>query len=176
VADPGPTLRLGPTESVTVRDSTPELLEVEASWGPGGRPPPKHFHPAQDERIEVVEGTLHSSVNGVLRDVGPGETIEIPRGAPHRMWNPGTGPARAIWQTRPGGRTQQWFAEIDRLHAEGRVGSSGIPDPREMVPLLAEYDDVFRLAVPAEPFVRGALSAWAAILRRFGYGPGASAR
>ena len=51
MADTGPTLKIGPTESVTVRESTPELLELEATWGPGGSPPPKHFHPAQDEHF-----------------------------------------------------------------------------------------------------------------------------
>ena len=173
-AQPGRTLKIGPDESVTVRESTPELLELEVTWGPGGRPPPKHLHPAQDERFEVLEGSLRSNLDGIVRDLGPGEEIEIPRGAPHQFWNAGEARARAIWQTRPAGRTEQWFAEIDRLQREGKVGSNGIPDPREMVPLLSEYDDVFRLAVPAEPFVRGGLSAFAVILRRFGYGPGAS--
>ena len=30
------TLRLTPHETVTIRSSSPELLEVEGEWGPGG--------------------------------------------------------------------------------------------------------------------------------------------
>ena len=120
----------------------------------------------------MLEGTLRSNLDGIIRDLGAGEEIAVPRGTGHQFWNAGGAPARAIWQTRPGGRTEQWFSEIDRLHREGKVSSSGVPDPREMVPLLSEYDDVFRLAIPAEPFVRGGLSAFAVILRRFGYGSG----
>ena len=33
------TLSLTPHETVTIRKSTAELLEVEGSWGPGGKPP-----------------------------------------------------------------------------------------------------------------------------------------
>ena len=50
------TLRLTPHETVTIRESSPELLEVEGSWGPGGRAPPVHYHPAQDEHFEVLDG------------------------------------------------------------------------------------------------------------------------
>jgi len=37
------TYSLTPSESVTVRSHRPELLEVEATYGPGGSPPPA-FH------------------------------------------------------------------------------------------------------------------------------------
>ena len=48
------TLKITPTESVTVRVSTPELLEVEATYALAGKEPPKHYHPSQDEHFEVV--------------------------------------------------------------------------------------------------------------------------
>ena len=62
------TLKLTPTESVTIRSSTPEALEVEAEYGPDGSPPPKHWHPAQDERFRVLEGTLRARVDGIERE------------------------------------------------------------------------------------------------------------
>ena len=34
------TLKLTPTESVTIRQSSPEVLEVEGSYGPGGKAHP----------------------------------------------------------------------------------------------------------------------------------------
>jgi quercetin dioxygenase-like cupin family protein len=52
------TLRLTPHETVTIRSSSPELLEVEGEWGREGKPPPPHYHPSQDEHFEVLEGTL----------------------------------------------------------------------------------------------------------------------
>ena len=104
------TLSLTPTESVTIRSSTPELLEVEVEYGPGGSPPPKHWHPAQDEHFRVIDGALRVRVDGVERELAAGDEIEIPRGAIHQMWNPSATPARAIWETRPGGAPSGGFA------------------------------------------------------------------
>ena len=47
------TLKLTPHETVTIRSASPELLDVEGRWGPGGNPPPAHYHPEQDEHFEV---------------------------------------------------------------------------------------------------------------------------
>jgi quercetin dioxygenase-like cupin family protein len=170
----GDLLKLTPGESVEVKRSDPGLLEVEGIWAPNGAPPPKHFHPSQDERFEVLEGTLRSRVDGFERDLGPGDVLAIPRRAVHQMWNPGNGATRALWQTRPPGRTERWFRTIDRLHREGRVGSNGMPGPLAFSVLLTEYDDVFRLAVPAQPLVRGALAGLSVVGRARGYDAGAS--
>ena len=50
------------TESVEVRSSTPAALEVEATYGAASKAPPKHLHPDQDERFEVLAGTLRAVV------------------------------------------------------------------------------------------------------------------
>src|SRR5919106_4504414 len=94
-------LNLTPTEAVTIRSSTPEALEVEAEYAPNGDPPPRHWHPAQDEHFRVLEGTLRARVDGIERELGAGDEIEIPREAIHQMWNPGSTPTRAIWRTSP---------------------------------------------------------------------------
>ncbi|MGH2963533.1 MAG: cupin domain-containing protein [Solirubrobacterales bacterium] len=163
------TLKITPTESVTIRESTPELLVVEATYAPAGKEPPKHYHPSQDEHFEVLTGRVEVRAGGEERTVATGETIDIPRGTPHQIWNPGGEPARVVWQTRPGGRTERWFAAIDSLHREGRVGRNGMPGPLAFAALLSEYDDVFRLAVGPEPLVRGGLALLAPLGRMRGY-------
>jgi mannose-6-phosphate isomerase-like protein (cupin superfamily) len=162
-------LKLTPTESVTIRNSTEEVLEVEASYGHATKPPPKHLHPDQDERFEVLSGELRVRHGENEVALGPGETIEIPRGTAHQMWST-AGETRVRWETRPRGRTHEWFAAIDALHAEGRVGSNGMPGPLAFATLLTEYDDVFRLAVGPDRLVRGALAPLAALGRARGYG------
>jgi mannose-6-phosphate isomerase-like protein (cupin superfamily) len=142
------TLKLTPGETVTIRKSTPDLLEVEGTWAPEGKPPPAHFHPSQDEHFEVIEGTLTARLNDETFELGPGDRLDIPRGAKHQMWNATGERARALWQTRPAGRTESWFRSIDALHREGRVGSNGMPGPLAYGVFLSEYRDVFRLAGP----------------------------
>ena len=144
---------------------------MEATYAPASREPPKHLHPSQDEHFEVLAGTVRIRAGGEERDLGAGETIDIPRGTVHQMWNPGGEPARVVWQTRPGARTEQWFAAIDALHREGRVGRGGMPGPLAFGTLLTEYRDVFRLAVAPDPLLRPVLAVLAVFGRMRGYGP-----
>jgi hypothetical protein len=129
-----------------VKNSSPELLDVEVSYGPGGEPPPRHLHPAQDEHFEVLEGSIRVRANGEEKDLATGETIDIPRHSAHQIWNPNDAPARVQWQTRPALRTLEWFEAIDALHRGGKVTDAGTPSRAAMVPLLVKYRDVFRLA------------------------------
>jgi quercetin dioxygenase-like cupin family protein len=166
----GETFELTPSESVRIREHTPDVLEVEGTWGPHGSPPPKHFHPSQDERFEVLSGTLHARVDGQERQLAAGDVLDVPRGAVHQMWNPGAEPVRAIWRTSPSGRTAEWFAAIDGLRRSGRVGRDGMPGPLAFGAYLTEYRDVFRLAGP-QPVVGGALRVLGVLGRLRGYRP-----
>ena len=157
--------RLTPHETVTVRSNAPHLLEVEGRWDPHGSAPPPHLHPAQDERFEVLEGELHAVVAGRALTLGPGETLEIPRGTVHKMWNPGGVPTRAVWRTSPAGRTLEWWRAIDALNREHPPGRLGIPSPPRLAARLREYDDVMRLAVGPPALVDGALRVLAAVGR-----------
>ena len=161
-------LKLTPSESLEVRQSSPDALEVLATYGAGGSPPPRHSHPRQDEHFEVLEGTIHARVEGEERVLGEGEQIDIPRGALHQMWNPGAEPARVLWRTTPGGRTEEWFCAVDALNRSKRVGRNGMPSPVAFAVLLPEFDDTIRLAGPG-PLLRPALAAMALIGRARGY-------
>jgi len=166
-----PALKLTPAESLEIRISTPEVLDVEATYGEASKPPPKHLHPRQDEHFEVLAGTLRAQVGGQDYALGPGDTLDIPAGTPHQMWNAGAEQARVAWQTRPRLRTEQWFTALDALQRQGRVGKDGMPGPLAFGALLTEYSDVFRLAVGPQPVVRGALALLGVAGRARGYRP-----
>ena len=163
----GETLRLTPTESVTIRRSKSDLLEVEAVYGPGGKPPPRHFHPSQDEHFEVLEGAVRVRAGEEEGLLAAGETIDIPRGTPHQIWNPENAPARVRWETRPRGRTEEWFRGVDAAQPEGE----GKPDPLALAAMLDAYDDTFRLAVGPAVISRGAVRGLGLIARLLGRRP-----
>jgi mannose-6-phosphate isomerase-like protein (cupin superfamily) len=162
-------LQLTPHETVAIRESSAALLEVEGEWGSGGKPPPPHYHPAQDEHFEVLEGTLTARVDGEKLELGRGETLDIPSGVHHQIWNESDEPARALWQTRPAGRTEQWFRCIDSLFRDQRVGRGGMPSPLAFGVYLTEFRDVFRLGTAPDIFTRPVLAALALIGRARGY-------
>ena len=162
------TFNLTPDESLALRRHDADAVEVEVTYQPGAKPPPKHLHPAQSERFEVLAGRVTAPVDGAERTLRTGDTLEIGVGAVHQMWNSGPDAARAIWETRPAGRTLEWFGQLDRLQREGKVGKNHMPGPLVMGALLTEYRDVLQVAVGPRTLVRGVMAVLGFIGRRTG--------
>jgi Uncharacterized conserved protein, contains double-stranded beta-helix domain len=78
-----------------------ELLRFEFWMRAGASAPPLHVHPRQEERIEVVSGSVRSVSGGVERVLGPGETISSPPGEPHTVGPAGVDAALMIVEFRP---------------------------------------------------------------------------
>ena len=58
--------------------------------------PPPHSHTANEECVYVLEGTLHYSVDGVSRDLEPGDWMSTPRGSTHHFINKTDAAVRAL--------------------------------------------------------------------------------
>ena len=125
------TIQLGPNQTLHVKTSTPEVLEMEAEWQPGSTEPPPHFHPTQDERFEVLEGELTVVVDGARRTLTAGDVLDVPRNTVHKMWNASQAPTRATWRVTPALKTEEMFWTI---------ASGGAED------FLERFADEFRLA------------------------------
>ena len=164
----GERLKLTESESIEIVGSGPDVLEVVATYGPGGKAPPKHSHPAQDERFRVLEGAIRARVGDQERGLSAGDEIEIPRRTPHKMWNPNPEPARVQWTTTPAGRTEEWFRAVDALVRSG--GASGAGGALSFATLLNEFDDTFTLEVGPRPVVGGAVRALSLVNRLRGGG------
>ena len=132
----------------TAADTGGELLEVESSWAGGGAEPPQHHHPHQEEHFEVLEGELRARIGGTERTLAAGETLDVPAGTPHSMWNPGPGRTRAGWQTRPALRTEAFFEMVWGLAQGAKANDKGSPSPDEAAAMMREYADEFRLGRP----------------------------
>jgi mannose-6-phosphate isomerase-like protein (cupin superfamily) len=95
-----------------------EYVEVEATYPPHSSKPPLHQHPMQDEHFTVLSGRLHTVVDGVERDLGPDDVLDVPRGTPHQMWAIADEPTVVIWRTTPALRTDQMFCDLWRAAAD----------------------------------------------------------
>ena len=172
MAPPGDTFVTQDEQTLTVlisaRESNGELLEVESTWAPMDSKPPAHFHPHQHERFEVLEGELTVDMDGRTRVVPAGEIVEVPPGKVHRMWNGGTETCRARWQVRPALRTEELFAAIAASRAHRKGAKGGSMTPVGAGPVLREFSDEFRLAVPAV-VTRPLLATMSVLARARGY-------
>ena len=87
------------------RDNAGEVLKVEVRLDPGGRVP-RHVHARQDERVQVLAGTLTIRVGGKERRLGVGEAAHVRRRKVHVVRNTGTDEARFLLEVRPARRME----------------------------------------------------------------------
>ena len=133
----------------TGRDTGGELLAVESVYErPSPSRLPEHYHPHQEERFEVLSGTVHVLIDGVERVLVAGEVIVIPPGTPHEMWSGEAGEARVNWQTRPALNTETFFETLWGLAIDGKTNERGTPNLPQVAVIAREYENEFRLTRP----------------------------
>ena len=74
--------------------------------------PAAHSHDGYEETIYGLEGVLTWTVEGTATDIGPGETLCIPRGAVHQFDNPHEADAKALVIVTPGILGPDYFREV----------------------------------------------------------------
>jgi mannose-6-phosphate isomerase-like protein (cupin superfamily) len=130
----------------TAADTGGELLEMESIWEETTPSrPATHYHPRQEERFEILEGSVRVAIEGAERDLTAGDSLIVKPGTPHEMWAP-AGRARARWQTRPAQRSERFYATLWNLAADGLTSTTGVPSVLRIAPILLYHRDEFRLA------------------------------
>lgn len=112
----------------------------ELTVQPGSRVPPPHSHTHNEECVYVLEGTLRYAVDGVTRDLSPGDWMHTPRGSVHAFSNPHGATARALIVLIPD-IGAQYFRDVGAV-----VNAGGPPDRAKLVAVMSAYG-----LVPASP-------------------------
>ena len=97
---------------VSAEDSAGALFRFEYLARAVTGSPRDHIHAQQEERLEVLEGTLRCRVAGVEYALHRGETMTIPPGTPHAVWNDDPSGSRSIGEYRPAMNAQAMFRGI----------------------------------------------------------------
>ena len=95
-------------------------ITVEAHFGPGAYSG-RHIHPMQDERYQVLSGTLDLFLDNEWHKLGPRQSISIPKGKVHAFRNSTNQIATAINTHDPGLRFQENLEGMQKLIQQGKV-------------------------------------------------------
>ena len=160
-------------ERITFRETAAttagELVAIDLELPAGRRVPgPLHIHPRQEERFEVVAGTMRFRLGRQRVVAGPGEVVVVPPGVAHDFANAGDTDALVRVEVRPALRMEQLFETAVALAQQGRTLASGVPKPLDLALFTREFDNEVRAAFPPRWVQRAALAplAWLARLRR----------
>lgn len=133
----------------TARDTGGELLQMDAYLQSGAFVAAEHIHPLQEERFEVIAGTLRGRVAGKESSSGPGETIVVPKGTPHVWWNSGDDELHVLVEVRPALRIESFFETFFGLAQDGKVHpKTGLPNPFQLALMMRTYRNELVLARP----------------------------
>jgi quercetin dioxygenase-like cupin family protein len=114
------------------------VFELEVP--PNSNVPPPHSHTNNEECAYALEGVLRYSVDGVARDLRPGDWMHTPRGSVHQFSNPHAEPARALIVLTPD-IGAQYFRDVRDV-----VNAGGPPDRAKLLAVMSKYG-----LVPAPP-------------------------
>ena len=127
------------------------ILRAEVFADPGGDVP-RHFHPSQEERFEVLAGHVRFDVDGQRIEGGPGTRVTAPAGAKHAFRNIGQLEAHLRVEVEPPMDLQSFLEEAAALARAGRYTRRGMPtSPRavvELADLMVRYQDTTVMTFP----------------------------
>lgn len=83
-----------------------DLLQVDVRLDAGGRVP-RHAHLRQDERVEVISGSLTARVGGRDHELRPGDSLDVPRRRLHVIRNAAEHETRFVLEVRPARHMEQ---------------------------------------------------------------------
>lgn len=153
----------------TSRDTAGEAVVFETFVEPNGFVAAAHVHPKQEERFEIVSGSLALEVNGEEVVAGPGDCVTVPAGSPHRFWNAGKREVRFRCEVRPALQFERLLETMFALAAAGKTNRKGMPNPLRLAVIARAHFDVVRLPFPPALVQRVGLALGAPLGRLLGY-------
>jgi quercetin dioxygenase-like cupin family protein len=155
----------------TAADTGGEAVVIEAVVRPDGAVAAAHVHPTQEERFQVLRGTVGFRIGGRKVVAGPGERLTVPPGTRHRFWNAGDDEAHFICEVRPALQFESLLETMFALAADGKVNRKGMPNPLRLAVIAHAHFDTVRLPFPPAAVQRLGLALGAPLGRVLGYAP-----
>jgi mannose-6-phosphate isomerase-like protein (cupin superfamily) len=154
---------------VTAQDTDGALLEFDDFLGIGYVSPPEHVHPGQEERFEVISGLLGLRINGRKLRLHAGETVAVPPGTPHTIWNAGTNQTHLRVEFQPALQTEAFFRSMFALARDGKTDKQGRPSLLQFAAGASQYG--MYVTKPAISFQKLLFAVLGPLARALGYRP-----
>jgi len=125
-------------------DTNGSVAMFEFTVPAGAKVPMPHSHKAYDETLYGLEGVVTFTVEGKAVEVGPGQSLFIPRGAVHGFKNLGQTEAKTLAVVTPALIGRGFFQEMADI-----VNAGGPPDIEKIKATMTKHG-----LVPAQPPAR----------------------
>ena len=155
----------------TSRETNGAAVVIETYVQPNGFVAAAHVHPSQEERFEVLRGTVGFKVGREKLVAGPGKRLTVPAGTPHKFWNAGDEVAHFVCEIRPALQFESLIETMFSLAADGKTNRKGMPNPLHLAVIAQAHFDTVQLPFPPAIVQRLGLALGSPLGRVLGYQP-----
>ena len=155
----------------TSRDTGGQAVVIETFVQPDGFVAAAHVHPSQEERFEVLKGSVGFRIGREKLVAGPGQRITVPAGTAHRFWNAGDDLAHFVCEIRPALQFESLLETMFALAVDGKTNKKGMPNPLRLAVIANAHFDTVRLPFPPAILQRIGLALGSPAGRLLGYTP-----
>jgi len=153
----------------TTADSHGAVCSFDYFLRAGGSVPLAHVHPRQEERFEILSGRARVRVGWRLRRASAGESVVVPPGTVHRLWNNGEDELHVLVEFRPALRTEEGFEQLFGLARDGKLSRRGFPHPLQLAVMAKAFRNEGRFPFVPAIVQRALIAPFAALGTRLGY-------
>src|SRR5918911_2754514 len=155
----------------TSRETGGRAVVIETFVQPNGFVAAAHVHPSQEERFEILRGSVGFKIGRKELVAGPGQRITVPAGTPHKFWNAGDDEAHFVCEVRPALQFESLLETMFALAADGKTNRKGMPNPLRLAVIANAHFDTVRLPFPPAFLQKLGLVLGAPLGRILGYRP-----
>jgi quercetin dioxygenase-like cupin family protein len=132
----------------TSAETNGEYVLFECFVKPSGFVAAAHVHPFQQERFQILEGSVTFRIDHQELPSVPGDAILIAPGRSHQFWNAGAEEARFACEVRPALDFEQLIETMFSLAQAGKTNKEGMPNPLRLAVIAKAHFDTVRLPFP----------------------------
>jgi len=154
----------------TSRETGGQAVVIETFVQPSGFVAAAHVHPSQEERFEILRGSVGFKVGRKKLVAGPGQRLTVPAGTPHKFWNAGDDEAHFVCEVRPALQFESLIETMFSLAADGKTNRKGMPNPLRLAVIANAHFDTVQLPFPPALVQKLGLAVGAPLGRVLGYG------
>jgi quercetin dioxygenase-like cupin family protein len=154
----------------TAHDTAGQLVRFECRVPSGGKRLPAHIHATQEERFEVLSGSLGVLLGSREQTLSAGEKIALPAGIKHQWWNAGDGEVAFQVEAVPARNIERVLEAVAGMARGGRLTRKCVPKNPLRLVQLARLSETYLPGIPVW-IQRIGIAVGSGIARLAGYDP-----
>ena len=132
----------------TSRETNGEAVVIETYVQPNGFVAAAHVHPSQEERFEVLRGSVGFRDRAQEARRGARPAADRPGRDAAQFWNAGDDVAHFVCEVRPALQFESLLETMFALAADGKTNRKGMPNPLRLAVIANAHFDTVQLPFP----------------------------